>query len=56
VFGDISEATITSKAYIDVVRQPFVFSIYIAYVSSQRLGAGKRKGLPEHEFMSGFLN
>ncbi len=31
VFGDISEATITSKAYIDVVRQPFVFSIYIAY-------------------------
>ncbi len=31
VFGDISEATITSKAYIDVVRQPFVFSIYVAY-------------------------
>lgn len=31
VFGDISEATITSKAYIDVVRQPFVFSTYIAY-------------------------
>jgi hypothetical protein len=31
VFGDISEATITSKAYIDVVRQPFVFSVYIAY-------------------------
>ena len=31
VFGDISEATITSKAYIDVVKQPFVFSIYIAY-------------------------
>jgi len=31
VFGDISEAAITSKAYIDVVRQPFVISIYIAY-------------------------
>jgi len=31
VFGDISEAVITSKAYIDVVRQPFVFSTYIAY-------------------------
>ena len=31
VFGDISEAIITSKSYIDVVRQPFVFSVYIAY-------------------------
>jgi len=31
VFGDISEAVVTSKSYIDVVRQPFVISFYIAY-------------------------
>jgi hypothetical protein len=31
VFGDISEAVVTSKAYIDVVRQLYVLTFYIIY-------------------------